>query len=396
MQAGRRYNFLVLGGALLACLLFAAANTTVDPWRVTPVPWRIASLDPYRDISSQIRTGKAGLIRAGEWDVGLFGSSRVDNAWNPDAPDWQGKRVANLGASGGFIYETVGIARHFLARETPELLVIGIDPGDLGNANDTRPKSDYYSSPFSGTDVVNRELRYVAGLSTFEASVGVLKRAAEKKPGEYTPHGLRLRPEVANSRSQMKFIRDHLRGGSVSTRNGVAPAKAELLRGFLAECAGGDFRVALVVHPIHALMHADSADLADPPALFADIRRFLLDLTEEMNARRPGFLTYHDFCNFHPANCEMLPADKHGAERMKHWNDLGHYDVALGESVLGQALGWEPRRPEWQGHGWKITRSNIDAYLAYLRDGYRAYLSGTGAADVAWKESVLATSAPAR
>jgi hypothetical protein len=393
MQSGRRYNHLVLGGALAACLLFAAANSTVDPWRVTPAPWRIDALEPYRDISAQIRTGKAGLIRSGDWDVGLFGSSRVDNAWNPDAPDWQGKRVVNLGASGGFIYETIGIARHFLAREKPELLVIGIDPGDLGNANDTRPKSDYYSSPFSGTDRVNRELRYLAGLSTFEASVGVLKRAARQTPGEYTPNGLRLRPEVASSRSQMKFIRDQLRGEREDGSADVDPAKARLLREFLDECAGGNFQVVLVVHPVHALMHANSADLADPPAPFEKVRRFLLDLTEEMDARRPGFVSYHDFCNFHPVNCEVLPADKQGLGRMKHWNDLGHYDVELGESLLGQALGWAPRRPEWQGHGWKITRGNFDAYLAFIRQGYHAYLSGPGAADVAWKESLRTTAA---
>ncbi len=392
MQPGRRYNFLVIGGALLACIVFAVANTAVDPWRVTPVPWRAANLEPYRDIAGQIRTGKAGLVRSGTWDVGLFGSSRVDNAWNPDAAGWKGKRVVNLGASGGFIYETVGIARYFLARQKPELLVIGIDPGDLGNANDTRPKSDYYNSPFSGTDTFNRELRYVAGLSTFEASLEVLDRAARKAPGEYTPHGLRLRPEVAKSRSQMKFIRDQLRSERLEGGAGVDEDKAKLLRDFLRECAGGSFQVVLIVHPVHVLSYANSRDLQNPPVPFEAARRFLLDLTEETDALRPGFLSYHDFCNFHPVNCELLPADKQGLERMKHWNDLGHYDVELGESVLGQALGWPEGHPEWQRHGWRITRENFPAYLDFIRAGYRRYLEGPGAADVAWKESLLSRS----
>ncbi len=394
MQSGRRYNFLVIGGALLACIVFAVANTTVDPWRVTPVPWRAKGLEPYRDIAGQIRTGKAGLIRSGTWDVGLFGSSRVDNAWNPGAAGWENKRVVNLGASGGFIYETVGIARYFLARQEPELLVIGIDPGDLGNANDTRPKSDYYNSPFSDTDTFNRELRYVAGLSTFEASLEVLDRAARKAPGEYTPQGLRLRPEVAKSRSQMKFIREQLRSERVEGGIGVDPAKAKLLRDFLRECAEGSFRVVLIVHPVHVLSYSNSRDRENPPVPFEAARRFLLDLTEETDALRPGFLSYHDFCNFHPVNCELLPADKQGLERMKHWNDLGHYDVELGESVLGQALGWEGTHPEWQGHGWRIGRENFGAYLEFIRRGYRDYLSGPGAADVAWKESLLSPAAP--
>jgi hypothetical protein len=296
----------------------------------------------------------------------------------------------NLGASGGFIYETVGIARYFLAHEKPDLLVIGIDPGDMSNANDTRPKSDYYSSPFSGTDTLNRELRYVVGLSTFEASVETLTRAKKQRPGEYTPHGLRLRPEVAKSRSQMKFIRDQLRSEREDSTGGVDPAKADLLRAFLKECAGGSFQVVLIVHPVHALMHARSQDRDHTPVPFEATRRYLLALTGEMNSLRPGgFVRYMDFCNFHPANCEPLPADKKGLERMKHWNDLGHYDVELGESVLGQALGWPSHHPEWQGHGWEITRENIEAYLNSIREGYRSYLNGPGAVDVAWKEAIL-------
>jgi hypothetical protein len=392
MQAGRRYSFLVIGGALAACLAFAIVNTFVDPFRVTPVAWSMKGLEPYRDLSSQIRTGKAGLVRSGDWQVGLFGSSRVDNAWNPDAAGWQGKRVVNLGASGGFIYETIGIARYFLAHEKPDLLVIGIDPGDMSNANDTRPKSDYYSSPFSGTDTLNREIRYLVGLSTFEASVETLTRAKKQHPGEYTPHGLRLRPEVARSRSQMKFIRDQLRSEREDSTGGVDKGKADLLRDFLRESADGSFQVVLIVHPVHALMHARSSDRDSPPIPFEATRRYLLTLTEEMNALRPGgFVRYMDFCNFHPVNCELLPADKKGLERMRHWNDLGHYDVELGESVLGQALGWQNHHPEWQGHGWEITRENIEAYLNFIREGYRTYLNGPGAVDVAWKESLLST-----
>ncbi|WP_367872605.1 hypothetical protein [Luteolibacter sp. Populi] len=392
MQAGRRYSFLVIGGALLACALFAAVNTFVDPFRVTPVSWRISKLEPYRDFSEQIRTGKAGLVRSGQWQAGLFGSSRVDNAWNPDAAGWQGQRVVNLGASGGFIYETIGIARYFLEREQPELLVIGIDPGDMTNARDTRPLSDYNLSPFAGPDL-NREIRYVVGLSTFEASVGTCIRAAQGKLAEHTPHGLRLRPEVANSQSQMEFIRGQLRRELEDSSGPVDPDKAALLRSFLTDCAASNYRVVIIVHPVHALMHAKSKDRANPPPTFESLRRFLLGLTGEMNALRPGgFVSYWDFCNFQPVNCEPLPADKTNKSkgRMQHWNDLGHYDVELGESVLGQALGWPVSHPEWAGHGRKVTPDNIESYLDSIRSGYAAYLNGPGAADVAWKESLLA------
>ncbi len=391
MRPGRLYSFLVIGGAALACVVSAAVNTLVDPYRVTPVSWHMQSLEPYRELSDQIRTGKAGLIRSGEWQVGLFGSSRVDNAWNPDAAGWQGKRVVNLGASGGFIYETVGIARYFLKREQPDLLVIGIDPGDMSNDNDTRPKSDYYLSPFGEKDNLDRELRYVVGISTLESSLDTLKRARKKTLAEYTPHGLRLRPEVAKSRSQMKFIRDQLRSEREDTTGHVDADKVKLLREFLKDCASGNFKVVLIVHPVHALLHARTADAANPPIIFEATRRKILELVEEANGLRPGMMSYWDFCNFHPVNCELLPADKQGLERMKHWNDLGHYDVELGESVLGRALGWELKHPEWAEQGREITRESIEDYLVSVREAYRAYLAGPGAADVKWKESLLGT-----
>ena len=393
MQPGRRFNLVVFGGIALACLLSAAVNTTVDPWRVTPAPWRAAGLDPYRDLSSQIRTGKAGLIRSGDWDVGLLGSSRVDNAWDPGADGWQGKRVVNLAASGGFLYETIGIARYFLAHEKPELLVIGIDPGDLTSSLDTRPLSDYGASPFSPEDRANREIRYVIGLATFEASAEVMNRARKEKLAEYTPQGLRLRPEVAASRSQMKFIRDQLLGTSREERTTLNPDKTRLLGDFLDECADLRQPVVLIFHPVHALMHAKEEDRDDPPVLFESTRRFLLDAVNEANARADStdLIQYWDFCNFHPAHCEPLPADKKGLERMAHWNDLGHYDVELGTSVLGQALGWPEKYPEWQGQGRRITTESIDPYLDFVRRGYRDYLSGPGAADVAWKKSLLSS-----
>ncbi|WP_193211831.1 hypothetical protein [Luteolibacter marinus] len=390
MRSGRRFNLLVLGGVALACLVTAAVNTTVDPYRVTPAPWHSQGLDPYRDLSDQIRTGKAGLIRSGDWDVGLCGSSRVDNAWNPEAKGWGDRKAVNLGASGGFIFETIGIARYFIEHQNPELVVIGIDPGDLTSPLDTRPLSDYYSSPFGKQDRLNREIRYLVGISTFEASLQVLAREKKNQLAEYTPRGLRLRPEVARSRSQMKFIREQLTREAKDPESRLNPAKTAALKDFLKDCAARSCPVVIIFHPVHALLHARSRDLAATPVQFESTRRFLLEAVDEANALHPSreLFQYWDFCNFHPSHCELLPADKEGTKRMRHWNDLGHYDVEMGESVLGIALGWPPGHPEWQDQGIRITAGNLDRYLEEVRAGYHRYLSGPGAADVAWKETL--------
>lgn len=80
MRTERRYNHLVFGGALAACLLFAVAHSAVDPWRVTPAPWRIAALEPYLDF---IRQGyHAYFTGPGAADVAWKESPRTTAAKN--------------------------------------------------------------------------------------------------------------------------------------------------------------------------------------------------------------------------------------------------------------------------------------------------------------------------
>ena len=96
----------------VALVVSLGVNTTVNPWRVTPFPWSAAKLDPYRDISSQIRTGKAGIVRSTPAiKVGIIGSSRVANGLDPENPAWGDRTAVNLGCSGGFFYEAEALCR---------------------------------------------------------------------------------------------------------------------------------------------------------------------------------------------------------------------------------------------------------------------------------------------
>jgi hypothetical protein len=189
MSAFRGYTVGLVAVIAVTSLVSLAVNTTVNPWRVTPVPWSSQKLDPYRDISSQIRTGKAGIVRANpKIDVGLVGSSRVANGLDPEFSGWQHESVVNLGCSGGFIYESSALARYLMAERKVELILFGVDPGDLSSKTDTRPMGDFHASPLAGNeDRFNREIRYLIGVSTFEASVETLKRASTHEQTQYSP-----------------------------------------------------------------------------------------------------------------------------------------------------------------------------------------------------------------
>ena len=120
---------IIVGLSLLVTLL---TNLVVDPWRITPSPLSADGFDVYRDFRSQNRTGKCGLVRtAPEIGVALIGSSRVTNSLDPLNPNWNRNDVFNLGCNACFIYESEAFFRYLLEHHDPELVILGIDPGDL-------------------------------------------------------------------------------------------------------------------------------------------------------------------------------------------------------------------------------------------------------------------------
>lgn len=381
-----------IGAFLLAAFLL---NTWVNPLRVTPAPWSASSLDDYRDISAQIRTGKAGIIRSHDRvDIAFLGSSRVENGLNPEQEPWESREVLNLGCSGGYIFESVGIGRYLLEHRSPSILICGIDPGDLTRSMDSRDKSDYYASPFSPTgDPVDREMRYLFGVSTVEQSVDTLVRATKADPSPYTPKGLRSVDVGEERGSQVRFIRSQLVGeayGNESPRDWkIRPEKIAALRSLMVQCRTEGVRLVLFIHPQHALLTARAHHSDDPVVFFRPERAAVIDAVEAVNAldmSNPEVELW-DFFDFHPINCERIVHDTNG--RMRFWDDLGHFSVEVGDAMLARMLGWQVELEEASDYGIRLGSSNLEARLSQLESDYSDYLNGPGTEDVAWKEGLI-------
>ena len=404
MSAPRGYITGLLVVFAAASLVAVIVNTTVNPWRVTPTPWSAESLDPYRDISSQIRTGKAGIVRSTETiGVGILGSSRVANGLDPGNPAWGRDDVVNLGCSGGFFYEAEALCRYLLETHQPELVLFGLDPGDLSSDLDTRPLGDFYASPLGGErDGLNRELRYLFGISTLEASFETLGRKFSGEPSQYTPKGLRDRPKKKARRSQLEFIRNRIAGEAEfdlpDTGHADNPLDAEKigrLEALMRECRRSGVRMIAFYQPQHALMHSRAADVDGPTVVFGRERRGVLDLVTRVNGEQhPGPpVEMWDFNDYHPLNCDPIPVSDD--ERMAHWNDLGHYTIGMGNLMLARMMGWSPPEdlPGGGEFGTPLSADNIDAWFGHVREGFRDYLVTAGRRDVAWKEQLIAESA---
>ena len=171
----RRFNRAILASAGGVVLLFVAANTWTNPLWVTPAPWTNEDFADFRPIYRHQRTGKAGLVLSQPWEVGFFGSSRIDIAYNPLHPLWENKPAVNVAVSAGSLPETSAILRYTLEHCPLDTAIVGIDLGDITDAGSSYRTTGFMESPFNPKgDRFERQLRYLGGISTFESAVQTL------------------------------------------------------------------------------------------------------------------------------------------------------------------------------------------------------------------------------
>ncbi|MBK1827508.1 hypothetical protein [Haloferula rosea] len=397
MRASRRYTTGFLVAVVCATVVAAAINTWVDPLRLTAQPWADPEFDPYREISSQIRSGKAGMLRqAGPIDVAFIGSSRIANGFDPSLEQWGDRKVLNLGCSGGFLFESVAIAQYLLRHDPPELILMGIDPGDLTSSVDTRPLGDFYSSPFNPDgDALDREIRYWIGISTLEESLETLERKRLERPATYTPEGLRKRGlgRGRGGHRQLDFIRSNLAGEAFladdsPTAKVVNPPKIEALRELLSAVRESPTRLVLFLQPRHALLGSSSDGIEEPICLYQAEREALVALVGEANAIESvgPEIDYWEFLDFHPINTEPLPLDE--GEPMKYWTDLDHFTLQIGNAMQARMMGWPVQPPIAADYGARVTEESLPARIEQIKHDSVEYLTGSGARDLEWKENM--------
>jgi hypothetical protein len=385
----RKFNRVILGIAVGVLVVFTAFNTWINPLWVTPTPWTNEQFAEYRPIYRQQRTGKAGIARSTPWKVGFFGSSRVDIAFDPLLAGWQEKPAVNLAVSAGTLPETAGILRYTVERCPLETAIVGIDLGDISGAGSGIRTTGYMESPFNPKgDALERELRYFAGVSSFESSMKTLgywfgRHAEDFTLPEYTPQGHRLRHQDKDhvAAGMRRDAIPHAMKGSrrrltLAGRNGgVIPADAEkvrLTRQILDDCKSHGVALKIVIPPNHATYISVYHYSGDPDPGFSTDRRALVELVEESNAAHPQAppAEIWDFNDFHELNCEPLPATPQG--RMHWWLDGTHARKALGDVMTARMMGW-PVEGAGADYGVRLTAANLPERLEQLKAGYQDF-----------------------
>lgn len=382
----RKFNRVILGIAAGILVVFTAFNTWINPLWVTPTPWTDEKFAEYRPIYRQQRTGKAGIARSTPWKVAFFGSSRVDIALDPMLPQWEGKPAVNLAVSAGTLPETAGIVRYTLEHCPVETAVVGIDLGDISGAGSGIRTTGYMESPFNPKgEALERELRYVAGVSTFETSMKTLGYWNERNEAdfilpEYTPQGHRLRHQDKDNVAA-GMLRDaipHAMKGSArrlklaGSEGGSLPANAEkvrLARQILEDCKTHKVALKILIPPNHSTYIGVYHYSGDPDPVFLTDRSALVKLVEESNDAHPNAppAEIWDFNDFHELNCEALPTTAKG--RMHWWLDGTHARKALGDVMLARMMGWPLEGPA-ANYGVKLTAGNLQQRVDGLKSEY--------------------------
>ncbi|MBB5352637.1 hypothetical protein HNR46_002885 [Haloferula luteola] len=391
-----RYAVALLTCLLGILLLSLAINLVVDPFRILASPLQSSKLDAYREIESQLRTGKCGLIRSAEHiGIALIGSSRVMTAWDPDLPDWQRNDVYNLAASGSFFYENVAVFDELLRHHQPEAVFFGIDPGDLTSDFDTRRLADFASSPLAdGGFDLERELRYAVGISTLTESLRTLRRASRHESPKFTPRGLhRLGPEwfSTDQRQLLAALLNRRRPQafpeSLESGARLLPDKARLLHHLVETSHQRGIRLILVLHPSHFLTRLPPSGAT--PITVPRENEAILQLVRHADGKFPQQLPtpVWDFQGPLAWNCDPMPLG--AGERMEHWLDFGHYTPEVGRTILARISGWPILSAEGQNYGTPLTLASLPVWREnYLRDA-QSYLDGPGGRDLAWRQSLL-------
>jgi hypothetical protein len=358
----RKFNRVILGIAAGLLLTFTAFNTWINPLWVTPTAWTNEKFAEYRPIYRQQRTGKAGIARFHPWKIAFFGSSRADIAFDPMLPGWEGKPAVNLAVSAGTLPETAGILRYTVEHCPLETAIVAIDLGDISGSGSGIRTTGYMESPFNPKgDAVERELRYVAGVSTFEMSMKTLGYWNERgKPDftlpEYTPQGHRLRHQDKDkvAAGMRRDAIPHAMKGSrrrlklAESAGGTIPAdlhKVELVKQILEDCKTHKVALKIAIPPNHATYISVYHYSGDPDPVFATDRGTLVKLVAASNAAHPEAppAEIWDFNDYHELNCEPLPATDAG--RMHWWLDGTHARKALGDVMLARMMAWPLEGP---------------------------------------------------
>lgn len=316
---------------------------TIDPWRINDTIFQINAVDASREISGTVRVGKAALANRSDWDIAILGSSRMEIAFDPAHPVFDGKKTVNLAMSAANVMENVPAGHYLLDRNTNlKTLIFGIEAGDLHSKYDSRPITRFYQSPFADDNrSIERLIDQIIGGNTFLDSVATIRRHLNNEPPIRNPLGLWLEPtNPGNLRNYVetsfRLRQDILDAAWDSEPGHLRQDKVELLTNFIDRVRDSGIRMIVVIPPQHALRQIHPTENLPSAMLWERDLMLLVDVCQKANTRTSDgpLVELWSFLTFNEYTMRAMPGPDAENRRMAGWFDLGHCHTDLGDLAL--------------------------------------------------------------
>ena len=390
-----RWFTVLLGGYLLLTTILSLA---VNPWRINNTPLSIDALDDSREISETVRVGKAALANRGDWEVVFLGSSRIEIAFDPTHPVFEGKRTVNLAMAGATMTETIAVGNYTLDRNPQlETIIFGVDVGDLHTSLDRREETGFYQSPFAdGGRSIERLVGQIIGSRSLMDSVATIKRHFAGGTPIRSPLGQSIKPtHPVNLRRYVENVYQ-LEFESMNEAWNVCSEdlrshKVDMLSTFINRARRAGIRLILLVPPQHALKQIHPTDNKPDRMFWEEDLRVLAKICNEANLQAAGEppVELWSFLTFNEYTTRPMPLAGEKNQRMEGWFDLGHCHSSLISSAMGAIF--SHAREDGADHP-KLCINLLGDKWSHIRqewiEAHEVYCS-TNVNDVAWWRNLI-------
>lgn len=347
----------------------ALMNALCDPYSAYPR----FGVDALAVHSDQIgsRTARAEMLRQGDWDVVIVGSSRAQVGYAPDHPVFAGQKVLNASLVWTNIRELEVVHRYTLEHARPRRVLLAIDFLLFTGQRDF--SLDFTHSRFNAErDQVSYHLDNLISMRASFTSLKMLKGAALKEPPEFTLLGQSVRHAARLRTGHRRLFAATLHGfftnPETCTDFDYSEDRLDRLHSMLAEARQAGVPVDIAINPVHATQ-LKALDLAD---LWPTFERWLADVVDVVAQERAegSQIRLFSFLDFEPRCDEPVPAAGDTKTEMTYWWESSHFKSTLGGLVLQRLYGQADSTE--LDFGWELTPDSVPTYIVALRAGRRS------------------------
>jgi hypothetical protein len=373
-MSAKRYNLACILGLLGLLAAIAGFNRWVNPFDYYP-DFAIAGFNAvkteFRGFEHYV---KPKHLRERQPEVLIVGSSYAEIGFDPLHPaltENGALRAYNFGMAGAHWPAVFCNARYALAHARFRKIVLGIHLAAMPMIDCEREFPDLGRvSPFE----------LLLSMAALEASVATIKH--QNKPPSHTPEGLFFHTYY-KMREVERIFRDSFQEARAKRAarcrkdydkpivSAWSPSTEELdtqgLEALLREFAARNIEIKLAVYPVHALLMEFDIQCGADIARWRRLQQVagLIDAAR----RRGERVELWEFQGLNPGVTERV---RNGVSR--YWQDVGHFDRALGDKMLDLMFHIAPVSEEGEDPplGVRVEAERVpELYARFLRDRER-------------------------